>query len=75
MCPNTTLNASVTCVVNDILTSTSNKSVCTLSIETTVCGFQSNISETVTAILKGILDLLLQNLKLTDLSSFSLHTL
>ena len=53
VCPNTTLNASVTCVVNDILTSASSNSVCTLSIETTVCGFQSNISGTATAILKG----------------------
>ena len=55
VCPNTTLNTSVTCVVNDILVnSASNNSVCTLSVETMVCGFQSNVSEVVTATLKGI---------------------
>ena len=57
MCPDTTVNTSVACVVGDIdlLTSTSNTNgtVCTLSIETTVCGFQSNSSEAVTALLKG----------------------
>jgi hypothetical protein len=51
VCPNTTLNASVTCVVNDIL---ANNSVCILSVESMVCGFHSNISEAVTAMLKGI---------------------
>ena len=55
VCPNTTLSASVTCIVNDILANgTSNNSVCTLSVETMVCGFQSNVSEVVTAMLKGI---------------------
>ena len=52
VCPNTTLSASVICVVNDILTNSN--SVCTLSVETMVCGFQSNVSETVIAMLKGI---------------------
>ena len=27
--------------------------MCTLSVETTVCGFQSNVSEAATALLKG----------------------
>ena len=55
VCPSTTLSASVTCVVNNILANgTSNNSVCTLSVETMVCGFQSNVSETVIAMLKGI---------------------
>ena len=56
MCPNTTLDASVTCVVklDDILTDSASKnSTCTLSVETTVCGFQSESSETAIAILKG----------------------
>ena len=38
--------------MNNILT---NESVCTLSIETMVCGFQSHVSEAVTAMLKGII--------------------
>ena len=53
VCPNTTLSESVTCAVNDILTNSN--SVCTLFVETMVCEFQSNVSETVTATLKGIL--------------------
>ena len=53
MCPNTTLGESVTCAVNDILTNSN--SVCTLSVETMVCGFQSHVSEAVTAMLKGII--------------------
>ena len=59
-CPNATLNTSVTCVVSNLLT---NNSICTLSIETTVCGFQRNISEAATALLKGIQ---------VDFSSFSM---
>ena len=51
-CPNTTLNTSVTCVVNNIVTS--NLTVCVLSVKTTVCGFQSNSDEAVTAMLKGM---------------------
>ena len=55
VCPNTTLNTFVTCVVHDIpANSNSNNSVCTLSVKTTVCGFQSESSETATAILRGI---------------------
>ena len=56
MCPNTTLHASVTCVVkvNDILTNSASKNfVCNLSISTTACGFQSESSETAMAILRG----------------------
>ena len=56
MCPNTTLSASVTCVVNDILANSN--SVCTLSVETMVCGLQSNISEVTTAILIGMITVL-----------------
>jgi hypothetical protein len=54
VCPNTTLNVSVTCVVNDNVR-LANNSVCTLSVETMVCGFQSDTSEAVTAMLKGSL--------------------
>ena len=50
-CPNITLNTSVTCVVSNILTS---NTVCVLSVKTTVCGFQSNSSEAVTSMLKGM---------------------
>ena len=54
-CPNTTISTSVICIVSGILTSTSNNyTVCTLSVDATVCGFQTssgNESDTVTAIL------------------------
>ena len=57
ICPNATFNASVACIVGDIdlLTGTGNTNVtmCTLTVETTVCGFQSNPSEAATALLKG----------------------
>ena len=55
LCPDATVNASVTCLVTntDLLTSTSNDTLCTLSVETTVCGFQSKVSEAATAMLKG----------------------
>ena len=57
LCPDATFNTSVTCVVRniDLLTGTINTSdtVCTLSVKTTVCGFQSNVSEAATALLKG----------------------
>ena len=54
VCPNTTLSTSVTCVVSSMFTR--NSSMCTLSVETTVCGNnRGNRSNTVTAILKGTL--------------------
>ena len=55
VCPNTTLNPSVTCVVSSAFNG--NKSVtCALSVETTVCGTNTgNTSNTVAAILRGML--------------------
>ena len=57
LCPDATVNTSVTCLVRntDLLTNTSNTNdtLCTLSVETTVCGFQSSMSESATAMLKG----------------------
>ena len=57
ICPDATVNTSVICVVRDtdLVTSTSNTNdtLCTFSVETTVCGFQSNVSESATALLKG----------------------
>ena len=55
VCPNTTLNTSITCNVSRVFTSNTSIS-CTLAIETTVCGSNvGNKSDTLTAILKGIL--------------------
>ena len=53
-CPEIILgNTSVTCIVNDALNS---NNLCTLSVETIVCGSNSgNKSDTATAVLKGIL--------------------
>ena len=48
VCPDTIFTTSLTCIVNEAF-----NSMCTLSVETTVCGFQGNVSEAATAMLKG----------------------
>lgn len=59
VCPNTTFSPSVTCVVSSVFNAYGNKSItCALSVETTVCGTNTgNTSNTVMAILKGMLKL------------------
>ena len=51
MCPDAIFTTSLTCIVNKAF-----NSMCTLSVETIVCGTNSgNKSETITAVLKGML--------------------
>ncbi len=56
VCPNTTLNTSLTCVVSGVFTAGKESTFCSVSVETTVCGINTgNRSSAVTAILKGTL--------------------
>ena len=52
VCPSATSNTNISCVLNDV---GDTYRVCTLSIQTVVCGITSgNRSENVTATLKGV---------------------
>ena len=56
VCPSATVNAAVTCVINDLIEVNRINNSCTLSVQSVVCGgIVGDSSNTVTAILRGIM--------------------